>query len=382
MPYYLSYGEYQQYMKDYYKRTGNRMQFNEMTDYLFKKGLLKEQAPATSATAISGYYDDMSDDEFNRIIDQLILTLSPSEGAPLADSVKENDIIPIKRDVFIIRHPRYTRRKTHRHNYFEINYVAQGSCAFHFEDSVRTMHEGELCIIAPSSEHDLIISDDSTVFCLMLRKSTFDTTFFSLLSRNDLLSYFFRTILQDDSRANYLLFFTKDNKGLKLMFRNLMGECNRADTYSNSCCISWVNLLFSFLLRNYSQTLQFYDRQNNTDFSLVLQYIQHNYQTLSLSALAKLFHYSEPHLCTLIKQNTGYTFTELIKRLRLSDAVRFLQNTEMKISEIAEQIGYNSADHFSRVFRSTYQVSPQEYRKTHTPESSNQYASFFMSDEN
>ena len=102
-----------------------------------------------------------------------------------------------------------------------------------------------------------------------------------------------------------------------------------------------------------------------SDFSLVLQYIQHNYQTLTLSSLAKLFHYSEPHLCTLIKQNTGLTFTELIKKLRLADATSYLLNTSMKIGEIAEQIGYNSADHFSRVFRSAYKMSPLEYRRQH-----------------
>ncbi len=126
-----------------------------------------------------------------------------------------------------------------------------------------------------------------------------------------------------------------------------------------------MNLLFSTLLRNYSETLQFYNYQMGSDFSLVLQYIQHNYQTLSLSSLAEFFHYSEPHLCTLIKQNTGYNFTELIKQLRMADAISYLTNTNLKIGEIAERVGYNSADHFSRVFRSSYQMSPQEYRKKH-----------------
>ena len=89
---------------------------------------------------------------------------------------------------------------------------------------------------------------------------------------------------------------------------------------------------------------------------------------MTLSSLADLFHYSEPHLCTLIKQNTGLTFTELIKRLRLSDAIDYLLNTSLKVGEIAERIGYNSADHFSRVFRSAYKMSPQEYRKQHKDE--------------
>ena len=366
MAYYITYGEFQQHMKDYFFRTGSRMQFPEMADYLYRKGLLSETPPDPMLT--SEMFGDMDDDAFNKIIDQLPLELNPQIS--ITPKVKENDIFPNSGDVFIIRHPRYTRPAPHIHNYFEINYVASGSCTFVFEKSKRTMQEGELCIIAPSSEHDLVIDDDSTVFCIMLRKSTFDTTFFSLLSRKDLLSYFFRTILQDDSHANYLLFFSENNKWLKQIIHNAMGESYKNDSYSNACCISWINLLFSNLLRNYSKTLQFYDYQMGADFSLVLQYIQHNYQTVTLASLAELFHYSEPHLCTLIKQNTGHTFTGLIKRLRLAEAIDYLTNTNLKIGEIAEKVGYNSADHFSRVFRSTYKMSPQEYRKqnSHTEE--------------
>lgn len=362
MAYYITYGEFQQRMKDYYSRTGNRLQFNEMTDYLYKKDLLSLTKPASPPAEL---FDDMSDEEFNQIIDILPLTLHPHVGEPLKSKVDETDIIPTPRDVFIIRHPRYTRPAKHIHNYFEINYVAKGQCNFLFEKTTRALHEGEFCIIAPSSEHDLLIDDDSTVFCIMIRKSTFDTTFFNLLSQKDLLSYFFRTILQDNSHSNYLLFFAPENNGIKRIIRNLMSECYSSDGYSNNCCINWVNLLFSALLRNYSQTVLFYNYQMGADFSLVLQYIQHNYQTLTLSALADLFHYSEPHICTLIKQNTGFTFTELIKRLRLSDAVDYLSNTSLKVSEIAEKIGYNSSDHFSRVFRSSYKMSPLEYRKQH-----------------
>ena len=366
MAYYITYGEFQQHMKDYFFRTGSRMQFPEMADYLYRKGLLSETPPDPILT--SEMFGDMDDDAFNKIIDQLPLELNPQIA--ITPKVKESDIFPNSGDVFIIRHPRYTRPAPHIHNYFEINYVASGSCTFVFEKSKRTMQEGELCIIALSSEHDLVIDDDSTVFCIMLRKSTFDTTFFSLLSRTDLLSYFFRTILQDDSHANYLLFFSENNKWLKQIIHNAMGESYKNDSYSNACCISWINLLFSNLLRNYSKTLQFYDYQMGADFSLVLQYIQHNYQTVTLASLAELFHYSEPHLCTLIKQNTGHTFTGLIKRLRLAEAIDYLTNTNLKIGEIAEKVGYNSADHFSRVFRSTYKMSPQEYRKqnSHTEE--------------
>lgn len=358
--YYITYGEFQAHMKSYYERTGHRIQFSELSEYLFLKGLLTE---SITFPELSDDYDNMTDEEFDRVVDSMPLFLSPYISNCIPSKVQETDMIPNTRDVFVIRHPRYTRPLIHSHNYFEVNFVVKGQGKFYFEKEVRTMHEGELCVIAPSSKHDFLIEDDSTVFTICIRQSTFNTTFFSLMSRKDLLSYFFRTILQGHEHSNYLLFFTKENFLLKRYIRRMMIESNRRDIYGNSCCISYVNLFFSTVLRNYSETIQFYNYQMGTDFSLVLQYIQHNYRTLTLSFLSELFHYSEPHLCTLIRQNTGYTFTELIKRLRLADAVDYLCNTNLKISEIAEQIGYNSADHFSRVFRASYMMSPQEYRR-------------------
>ena len=361
MNYYITYGEFQAHLKEHYLRTGKGMQFPEMTEYLYRKGLLSpEPLPPVSISAISG---PLEDEAFNRIVDTIPLTLTV--GRTHGSLVPEGDIFPHAKDVFLIRHPRYTRVSLHRHDYFEIDFVASGSCRFYFEKTSRTLQSGELCIIAPSSEHDLFIGDDSTVFSIMLRKSTFETTFFSLLSRRDLLSYFFRTILQRDSHANYLLFYGENNAWLKQIIHNAMGESYKNDSYSNVSCISWINLLFTQLLRSYSKTLQFYHFQMGADFSLVLQYVQHNYQRLTLASLAELFHYSEPHLSTLFKQNTGHSFSQLIRRLRMGDAVEYLLHSDLKISEIAERVGYHSADHFSRVFRSTYHTSPQAYRKKH-----------------
>lgn len=362
MAYYITYGEFQYHLKEYYQRTGNRMQFPEMTTYLYQKGLLQDTPPREHP--VNTMYGEMTDAEFDKIIDSFVLSLTPNIAA--SSTVNESDIIPQTRDVYVIRHPRYTRPAPHIHNYFELDFVASGECTFVFENEERILKTGELCIIAPHSRHDLIINDDtSTVFCIMIRKSTFNTTFFSLMSQKNLLAYFFRTILQGDSHANYLLFYSEDVVWLKNIIRNAMSECHKGDALSNNNCISWIHLFFSHLIRNYSNTIQFYNYQMGTDFSLILQYIQHNYRTLTLASLAEFFHYSEAYLSTLIRQNTGCSFTALVKQLRMADAISYLVNTQIKISEIAEYIGYHSADHFSRVFRTTYKLSPQEYRRKH-----------------
>ena len=159
MEYYITYGEFQKQMKDYYLRTGNRMQFPEMITYLYNKGLLYDTPP--HSLPASRLFNNMDNKQFNDVIDQIVLAIDPS--SPAKYLVTENDIFPQSRDIFIIRHPRYTRPSPHSHNYFEIDYVADGTCRFMFEQTSRTLEKGEICIIAPSSEHDLVIDNESTV---------------------------------------------------------------------------------------------------------------------------------------------------------------------------------------------------------------------------
>ena len=49
----------------------------------------------------------------------------------------------------------------------------------------------------------------------------------------------------------------------------------------------------------------------------------------------------------------------------MNHAMEFLMNTSLKVSEIADAVGYDSVDHFSRTFRKVYGSSPQEYKKQH-----------------
>lgn len=363
---YTTYGAFQAQMNDFYRRTGSMMQFPEMMSYMASHGLLSSEKPVFHAPE---GYEFMSDADFDRVLDALPLV---SSEKTLARSVAEDDIIPTRRDIFVIRNPRYTRSFLHAHNYFELVFAISGNVTFCFENEPdRVLHAGEAVIIAPGSRHDIYIRDDTSIaHVVCIRRSTFQTTFFRQLEDSNLLSYFFQTILQGEGRPNFLMFYLKDTARINRILRSAIIECAGGDSYSNASVICLIQLVLVELLRNYSQTISYYHYEMGSDFSLVLQYIQHNYQTLSLPALASFFHYSEPHLCTLIRKNTGHTFSDLVRELRLEDAKRCLRDTDMKIGEIAEKVGYHSADHFSRVFRKAMGESPQDYRRTHREEDS------------
>lgn len=365
MPYYITYKEFQTYTKEYYHKNATLLSLNEITNHLLDKGVLKHTyAPFKLSTP---YNDDMSNEEFDDMIDSITLTLTLQDSNEF--KVQESFFLSKTKDVLTIKHPNYIKTTSHTHNYYEINYVANGKCDFVFKNTKKVMEKGEIFIIPPFSEHEITPKEEATVYTIMLQNSIFHSTFFTLLFDN-LLYFYFKTILQESTSYHYLSFYISDENCLNKITRNLLIESNQIDSYSNNACINWLNLFFLTILRNYDDTILHYNYQMGTDFSLLLQYIQHNYQTLTLASLAEIFAYSEPHLSTLIRQNTGYTYTDLIKKLRLSKALEYLKTTDLKIGEIADLIGYNSADHFSRVFRSEYDMSPQQYKKQHTKENS------------
>ncbi|HJB82518.1 MAG TPA: AraC family transcriptional regulator, partial [Candidatus Mediterraneibacter intestinavium] len=82
-------------MKEYYLRTGNRMQFPEMTDYLYRKGLLLDSPPHKLPAA--EMFGTLDNEEFNKVIDDIVLTVDP--GLKASFRVGENAIIPHSKDV-------------------------------------------------------------------------------------------------------------------------------------------------------------------------------------------------------------------------------------------------------------------------------------------
>lgn len=365
MAYYVTFGDYQRQIDDYYQKYGYLLSFPDMLRYLYQKEILTRVPSPT--LFMDGLCDSTTDEEFDKIVDSF--SFIADTGLSTSLYVEEPDLIPRGRDVFIIRQWRCPMVYLHTHNFFEINFVISGQCTLHFENELRTLKAGDLCIIAPNSNHDISINDSkATVLSILIRKTTFYTTFYPFMSQDNSLSYFFRTIRHDIERPNYLLFSTKNSKHLRVLIRNAMIECYKPDSFSNQSCVCWMHLFFIQMLRECSQAIQFYDYQMGAEFAPILQYIRCNYQALTLASLAKTFHYSEPYLSTLIKQNAGCNFTDLVKQMRMANAASYLENTEMRISEIADCIGYNSPDHFSRIFRSFYKMSPQEYRKAHLSE--------------
>lgn len=85
-------------------------------------------------------------------------------------------------------------------------------------------------------------------------------------------------------------------------------------------------------------------------------------QQLTLTLLAEKFDLSEAYLSHLFKEHTGENFSSCLERIRMNNAHRLLENSDMSIENIAKSIGYNSDDTFRRAFKRYHGISPAAYR--------------------
>lgn len=202
--------------------------------------------------------------------------------------------------------------------------------------------------------------------CLCLRRSSFRSTFFSTLKGNDLLAAFFNNCLYSGIQG-YLLFMLPPTPEVCNIIKNVYTEYYSGLKNANAICCSYISIFFSLVLRLYSKTYLQYSSDDSimSQMPAILTYIQSNFKTVTLSYLAEFFHYEKAYLGKQIKLATGMYFTEIITQQKINLAVQYLIYSDRSVNDIAELVGYNSPDHFSRAFKHSTGLSPTQYRKQH-----------------
>lgn len=125
-------------------------------------------------------------------------------------------------------------------------------------------------------------------------------------------------------------------------------------------------------LRSEQDNLEIEDEQIKTNDELdkpqylvkqAIDYINEYYnQKLDLQTVADELYVSTWHLCKVIKKQTGTNFVDLLNNARIENAKKLLLESNMKIYEIAETVGYTDTAYFSKIFKKITQVTPNEYR--------------------
>lgn len=285
----------------------------------------------------------------------------------LKTQIDEQIFILENMDISFVRHARYTPAFWHKHDFFEIIYVLKGNCINYILDRNISMNSGDICIMAPDVTHALsAFHDDDLIMNILIRKSTFEQSFFGLLEGDTILSDFFKRTFYQMSEIPYLLFHTGQDPVLSELIDHACTECEQQKRYKKQMVNTLLSLFFINLFRRHEQHTELSGIHLNSseeNLMYILRYMQANYRTVSLKELSSIFNYSERQLQRIIQNATGHTFIENIQNQKMKQASELLCNSTLPISEISERSGFQSLNNFRKTFFRYFHMTPSEYRK-------------------
>lgn len=130
----------------------------------------------------------------------------------------------------------------------------------------------------------------------------------------------------------------------------------------DSCAVDgYLTAFFAKLLKHYSI------QKSNTSRSCVLNILQycssHFQEGISMQDVADTLHLSRSHISHIFSYRLKLSFSDYINSLRLSEAVKLMENQAFSMAEVAEKAGFPTIRTFNRVFAKQYNMSPSSYRK-------------------
>ena len=106
-----------------------------------------------------------------------------------------------------------------------------------------------------------------------------------------------------------------------------------------------------------------FSEKDGSRMDRVMQYIlAHRFQKITLAEVAAQANLTKEAFCRFFKLRTRKTFTDYLLHLRINEAKQLLQETELGISEIAYQVGFENLSYFNRSFKRIAEQTPRDFR--------------------
>lgn len=160
-----------------------------------------------------------------------------------------------------------------------------------------------------------------------------------------------------------------------MLSRKVLGEKNKRyilfyekhSNFQNVIRCNFINDLENLFVDIIMDLKNFIDSDNGSHTSIiskVQKYIEENYrQNITLNDVAKNVYLSPAYLSSILTSETGKSFVNILNEVRISHAIELLKNTELKISKIAYNVGFNEPQYFTLTFKKYIGETPRNYRE-------------------
>lgn len=244
----------------------------------------------------------------------------------------------------------------HKHQFYEVFYILEGSIDHVLNGEVRTLHAGDLVFLNLEDIHHFLREEGNPC---KHRDIIMHTEFFEQLA--DFLGTAFKTGYCNNLLPKVLSLSLEQMENYERRITNAILTSSMKSEYrmasTRALCISLLNHLVEERIRHNDAYYPMWFRE------LLGRFHMNEYLRVGLDDILEPFHFNKSYLCRRFRQYTGYTMTEYLNQIRLQQAAFQLQYTDNTILSVCNNVGFSSVSYFNKLFKQTYGVTPKSFRK-------------------
>ena len=231
----------------------------------------------------------------------------------------------------------------HLHKELELIYVRKGKCRAIANNKVYELTNGDIFLTFPYQVHYYLDSIPGEYYVHAIPASAL-TTLEDTININELTDNVFH-ITADSPEAAYLIKIT-----------------NASGHYLVAERLAYLTLIMSQLLPKCQ--MKTIIQSSGMTVRTILEYCStHFTENLSLETLSRHLHLNKYYISHCINSQINMRLSTFINALRIDAACKMLHNSDAKIAEIAQSVGYETIRSFNRAFVQTVGETPKEFRK-------------------
>lgn len=270
---------------------------------------------------------------------------------------------------WVINEPGYNEDE-HIHDFLELVYTISGNVTHKIDGKIYEATPDSILFINPRQIHSITTQGEYEFVNIIIKQEFISEyavdgdTFYSI----------FRFFLSDpkekiSQETQMVQFKGNDAYEIKKLVNFMLAETKKKEPGYAITLNGYARVIFTKLFRSL--------QKNNPDenypkaffldmMQTLIDYIDTNYnEPITLSTLATKCYFNPSYISREFKKLSGKGFKEYITEKRISEAEKYLTQTDLSIEEIQVKIGFTNKTRFFKEFSKYYNCTPGEYRKKH-----------------
>jgi AraC-like DNA-binding protein/quercetin dioxygenase-like cupin family protein len=239
----------------------------------------------------------------------------------------------------------------HWHSEIEVMMVTKGDIIIGCNSEVNILTAGD-CVVIPSGNIHYSVNENYTGQALLFVFSP---------------AIFDRNAKELDGYSLPVIIRNIDIEKFNNLYESILSEIANADTAHEMIIHAYLSILSGWIIRNRTENSIINAKRRKSGIldgsQKLFRYIEENYhKKMTLETAANILYFNKAYFCRYFKELTGTTFLKYVNAVRIQAAQTMLSITDLKITEIASECGFDNIRTFTREFKLHTGMTAKQYK--------------------